>query len=213
MTGVAAAELESAGTGRRSAAASDRAPVDATAVSTLAAVAATAAWAISGRASLVPVVVVGVLALVAAVVDHRAGVIPNGLVLAGLAAVATCLAPAAMLDHRAITSVLVDVGTGYLLSGALVLFIVWLVAPRLIGGGDWKLLTVLGLAVGFVAPLAATAVLVVAFAVGLVLAAVHRRRHVILGPPLVVGYAVAVVAALARPELLDSGLIAGPGVG
>ena len=45
-----------------------------------------------------------------------------------------------------------DIVAGVVLSGAPLLFAIWLVAPRLIGGGDWKLLAVMGVAIGYLDP-------------------------------------------------------------
>ena len=55
----------------------------------------------------------------------------------------------ATLDNRMMGPLAVDLLAGLVLGGAPVVFLVWLVAPRLIGGGDWKLLVVLGAMVGF----------------------------------------------------------------
>ncbi|MDQ3544039.1 MAG: hypothetical protein M3431_09305, partial [Actinomycetota bacterium] len=79
--------------------------------------------------------------------------------------------------------------------------VIWLVAPRVLGGGDWKLLSVLGIAIGYVAPLGATVIVMGAFVGGLVVAAVVRRRNIILGPPLALGYMAAVVAVITAPDL------------
>ena len=62
--------------------------VDAGAVAAAGAVVAAGAWAVTGQAVAVPVAFVAVVAVAAAHHDTRCGRIPNGLVLAGLLAVA-----------------------------------------------------------------------------------------------------------------------------
>ena len=78
------------------------------------------------------------------------------------------------------------------------------VAPRLIGGGDWKLLVVLGAVIGFLAPASASVVPMAAFGAAAVAAAARHRRHVRLGPFLAAGYVVAIVATVVEPELFGS---------
>jgi Flp pilus assembly protein protease CpaA len=80
-------------------------------------------------------------------------------------------------------------------------FLVWLVAPRLIGGGDWKLLAVLGAALGALAPASASLMPVAAFGAAAIAAIGTQRRQLRLGPFLAAGYAAAIVAAVALPEL------------
>jgi Flp pilus assembly protein protease CpaA len=84
------------------------------------------------------------------------------------------------------------------------MFVIWLVAPRVLGGGDWKLLSVLGISVGYVAPLGATVIVMGAFASGLLVAALVRQRNIILGPPLALGYAAAVAAVVLAPDVFDN---------
>lgn len=159
------------------------------------------AWWATGEPGIVPVTVVGGLAVAAAVRDHLVGRIPNVIVLAALAVVACGWVFVGALGDRAMTSIGRDLLAGLLLSGAPALFAVWAVAPRLIGGGDWKLLGVCGLAIGCLAPLAAAVLTLVGFAIAVVVAAVGRRRHVRLGPTIAVGYVAAALAAALRPEL------------
>ena len=84
------------------------------------------------------------------------------------------------------------------------MFLVWLVAPRLIGGGDWKLLVVLGAMVGFLAPASASVIPMAAFGAATLAAAARHRRQVRLGPFLAAGYVVAIVAAVTEPELFGN---------
>jgi prepilin signal peptidase PulO-like enzyme (type II secretory pathway) len=100
----------------------------------------------------------------------------------------------------------VDLLAGCVLGGAPVVFVVWLFAPRLIGGGDWKLLAVLGAALGAIAPASASLVPMAAFgaAIASVAIAGRSRRQVRLGPYLAAGYAVAVIAAVALPDLFGN---------
>jgi Flp pilus assembly protein protease CpaA len=106
---------------------------------------------------------------------------------------------------------LADLTAGLVLSGAPAMFVIWLVAPRVLGGGDWKLLSVLGIAVGYVAPLGATVIVMGAFVGGVAAAAFVRRRNVILGPPLALGYVAAVAAVVAFPDLFANWCRAGLG--
>ena len=70
-----------------------------------------------------------------------------------------------------------------------------------LGGGDWKLLSVLGIAVGYLAPLGATVIVMGAFVVGIGIAVVSRRRDIILGPPLAFGYLTAIAAVIVWPNV------------
>lgn len=158
-------------------------------------------WLATGAAASLPVALVAGLAIAAAVADHRTGRIPNGLVLAALVVVGCGWGFVGTFDDRRMTPLGADLLGGLLLSGAPLLFLVWLVAPRLIGGGDWKLLAVCGLAIGYVAPLAAVVIVMVGFVVAVFAAAAARRRHVRLGPMLALGYVAAIAAALVVPSL------------
>jgi Flp pilus assembly protein protease CpaA len=159
------------------------------------------AWSLSGAALALTLTLVGGIAVAAAAEDAVSGRIPNGLVLLGLLVVGCSWGFVATVDNRLMRPLGVDMIAGTVLSGAPLVFIVWFVAPRLIGGGDWKLLAVLGAAVGALAPSAASVIPLVAFGAALVAAAGHRRREVRLGPYLAAGYAAAIVAALVAPAL------------
>lgn len=170
----------------------------------LAAAGACAAWWVTDVAAAVPISLVGVIGLAAAVSDARTSRIPNSLVAAALVVLACSWAFVAVLDGRPMLPLLADLAAGLVLSGAPALFVVWLVAPRVLGGGDWKLLSVLGMAMGYVAPLGATVIVMGAFIGGVGVAVTVRRRNIILGPPLALGYAAAVVAVAVWPELFGN---------
>jgi Flp pilus assembly protein protease CpaA len=170
----------------------------------LAIVAGSCAWWFSGAAVAVPLALVGGVAVAAAIEDHRSGRIPNSLVLTGVVVLACACGFVASLDNRLMRPLTVDMAAGFVLSGAPLLFAVWFVAPRLVGGGDWKLLAVLGIAVGALAPTAATLVPMAGFGAALVPVAIHRRRHVRLGPFLAIGYGTAIAAAVLAPELFGN---------
>ena len=162
---------------------------------------AAAAWWATGAAAAVPITAVGAIALAAAVSDIRTSRIPNGLIVLALVVLASSWVFVATIDNRSMAPLLGDLAAGLALSGAPAMFVIWLVAPRVLGGGDWKLLSVLGIAMGYVAPLGATVIVMGAFAGGLVVASVVRRRDIILGPPLALGYVAAIVAVIAAPDL------------
>jgi Flp pilus assembly protein protease CpaA len=155
-------------------------------------------------AASVPISLVGAIALAAAVADARTSRIPNRLILAALAVLAGSWVLVAVVDDRPMLPLLADLVSGLVLSGSPAMFVIWLVAPRVLGGGDWKLLSVLGIAVGYLAPLGATVIVMGAFVGGLVVAAVVRQRNIILGPPLALGYVAAIAAVVLAPELFDN---------
>jgi leader peptidase (prepilin peptidase)/N-methyltransferase len=178
--------------------------VDAGAVVAVGAVAGGIAGVLSGRAAAAPIAFVAVVAVAAAGADARTGRIPNGIVVAGLLAVIASWGLVSSIDGTPMSTLAREVLAGGVLSGAPALFAVWLVSPHLIGGGDWKLLAVLGLAVGYLAPGAAVVVGAVGFAGALLVAAATRRRHVTLGPSLAAGYLAAVAIAVASPHWVAS---------
>ena len=156
-----------------------------------------------GRAVAVAVVgVVGVAGL-AAVEDLRSRCISNELTLAGTACVGIGVLLAVALDDRDLGSVAGDVLLGVVASGVCVLAVVWVLRPGLIGGGDVKLLGVLGATLGLFAPLAAGLVGPVAVLVAGGMALAKRSRRIALAPGLAVGFLVAAVAGMA------SGSVAG----
>ena len=135
-----------------------------------------------------------VLALVgmAAVVDVRSARIPNELVVALVCAVLARVVVIAS-QHGPMMAVVADVTMGVVVSGGLAMFVVWLVRPQAIGGGDWKLLAAVGAAFGLIDVAAAAVAGVVAVAVQLVASAVLRRRVLPFAPALLAGSAAAVV--------------------
>lgn len=139
--------------------------------------------------------VVAFVAVAAAVHDRRARRIPNCLVVAG-AGVVVAAATGAVALGGDLGRVATDVGLGVLLGGAPLLFVTWLIAPAAIGGGDWKLLTVLGAGIGLLDPFAAPAIVLVACVVAATFAALRRQRSVAFAPPLLAGYLAACAVAL-----------------
>lgn len=163
---------------------------------------ALAAWSLTGLAVAVPLSLVGGIAIAAAIEDLHSARIPNVLVLGGLTVLFASWGVVATIDNRSMTALLADVASGWLLSSAPAMFAIWLVAPRLVGGGDWKLLSVLGAAVGMLAPPAAAVIPLVGLSAGLVVAAIRRVRVVHLGPFLAAGYLAAIAVAVELPELV-----------
>jgi Flp pilus assembly protein protease CpaA len=167
-------------------------------------VAGAVGWSLTGAAVALPIALVGGVALSAAIEDVRTGRIPNGLVVTGIVIVACSWGFVATLDNRMMRPLAVDLIAGLVLGGAPVVFLVWLVAPQFVGGGDWKLLVVLGAMIGALAPASASVMPVAAFGAAIAAAIARRSRIVRLGPFLAAGYAVAIAAAVARPELFGS---------
>jgi Flp pilus assembly protein protease CpaA len=170
----------------------------------VAVLAAAAGWWITGAAVALPLALVAGVAVAAAIEDTRTGRIPNGLIVTGITIVASSWGLVAVLDNRLMGPLALDLVAGLALGGAPVMFLVWLVAPRLIGGGDWKLLVVLGAVVGFLAPASASVIPMVAFGAAAVASAARHRRQVRLGPFLAAGYVVAIVATVVEPALFGS---------
>jgi Flp pilus assembly protein protease CpaA len=164
---------------------------------------ATVGWAVAGRAVAFPVVAVAVLSVTAGVIDATSLRIPNWVVLAGLAVLVVSVPVLAAVDHRTPREILGGVVAGWVLGGAPFLLAVWLVRPTLIGGGDWKLLSVQGATIGLLDPLAAALVLLPA-AVALAGQRVIRgpRGAVPLGPALAVGFVAGVAGAVVLDRLL-----------
>jgi prepilin signal peptidase PulO-like enzyme (type II secretory pathway) len=144
----------------------------------------------TGRPGVAAAIIVGVLAVGAAVVDERTGRIPNRLTLAALVTVLAAI-PLVAVHERGLSSVASSVGIGLLLSGAPVLFAIWILRPDLIGGGDWKLLAVLGASLGLISPVAAALAAFVACLAQFVRLVWGRRQAIPFAPSLAVGYAVA----------------------
>jgi len=145
-----------------------------------------------GEPAVAAAFLVGVMAVGAAIVDERTGRIPNRLALAALATVLAAI-PVAAVQVEDLRSVASSVGLGILLSGAPVLFAIWLARPDLIGGGDWKLLAVLGASLGLISPIAAAVAAFVACLAQFVRLARSRHRTIPFAPSLAVGYAIALV--------------------
>ncbi|MDQ3029339.1 MAG: prepilin peptidase [Actinomycetota bacterium] len=166
--------------------------------------AATATAAVAtGHVVAAPVTAVAFVVAGTAIVDARTMRIPNRLIvfgaaLAGLGAVAVSVG-----DHRPLLEVVGAGAIGWMFSGAPLMILLWVVRPASIGGGDWKLLTVAGITIGFAGPFAAALVFVIAATVQLVQASLlGRRRDLPLGPGLFAGYCVAAAAALTFNDLL-----------
>ena len=146
-----------------------------------------------GNAVLAPLTLIGALVAAAALVDERTGRIPNGLCLAGLVTLVAAM-PLVATQDQPLGSVASSVVAGLLTSGALALFLIWLVRPDLIGGGDWKLLVVIGASLGLVSPIASALAAFVACVAQFVRLTFRRRRSIPFAPSLAVGYATALVA-------------------
>lgn len=149
---------------------------------------------ISGHSVVGPLVVVGALAVVAAAVDERTGRIPNCLCLMGLASVLAAV-PFVAFQDGGLQVVTLSIVAGIVASGAPLLFSIWLLRPDLIGGGDWKLLGVLGATLGLLSPLCAALAAFVACLVQFVRLNLHRRRSIPFASGMAVGFMTAVATA------------------
>jgi leader peptidase (prepilin peptidase) / N-methyltransferase len=128
--------------------------------------------------------------------DLRTRRIPNSTILFAAAALVYLGVIAVAFERVAPADVLGGVAWGLLLSGAMALALVWLVAPHLIGGGDVKMSAVQAAALGIVDPRAAFVCGTVAVMVQLVASAVLRRRFLPFAPALFAGFAVGVVSTI-----------------
>lgn len=139
---------------------------------------------------------VGIIVAAAAAFDARSGRIPNGLVLMIAMLTAARSMTLVVTGDAPMGPIAADVVAGVVLSGSVTLFVVWLLRPSAVGGGDWKLLAVVGAAVGAVDPLAAAVVGVVAAVVQLVAAALARRRQLVFAPALLGGFVAGATATV-----------------
>jgi Flp pilus assembly protein protease CpaA len=163
---------------------------------------AAAIFVLSLLGPIVPVASVAAASGWAAVSDHRTRRIPNGVIV--VCALTVVIGALALWATRTATSseIALALVVGVLLGGGPLLFAVWVVRPAAVGGGDWKLLLSQGAALGLVAPLAASLVLLVAGPTAAVQALCRRQTSIALGPALAVGFAFAAIAAFAFPGLL-----------
>jgi leader peptidase (prepilin peptidase)/N-methyltransferase len=151
------------------------------------------AASISWRDHVAPISVVAIAVTlsaltVAALVDVAERRIPNGCVLVAAGSVVAAVVASVLGDTGGWTGA----GLGALVAGG-PLLITHLLSPAGLGFGDVKAGTVLGGALGLVAPVLAAGGLVVALLLAAVGALAARRRDVPLGPWLVVGAVAALV--------------------
>lgn len=127
-------------------------------------------------------------------IDLREHRIPNAWVLAALASALAGIVSASMLGEASLPAALGDAAWGVVLSGAVGLAVIWIVAPRLIGGGDVKLLAVVGAALGSIDPRAALVAGGTAALVQLLASTGTGRRVLPFAPALDVGLLVGVLS-------------------
>ena len=161
-----------------------------------------AVTALSTAASLPAPAVVGLTAIAtivgaAAIVDLRERRIPNSHVLA-VAAIVSVTAITLSVTQRdpTLVDVATRVGWGTIVSGAPLLFLMWLLRPTTIGGGDWKLLAAIGATLGLADPTSAIIAGWVAVAAQIAASAISRRRVLPFGPALFAGYVVGTVSTI-----------------
>lgn len=161
------------------------------------------AVAIRGDLGLGGAAAIAVVAAVSGHHDARSGRIPNRYVLVVLGLVVAGAALLVLVGDRSTSGLLANQLAALLLGGAPLLFVIWLVTPALVGGGDWKLLGALSLALGLTEPLAAGAMVALVFVSVAGDAVLRRRRHVLLGPHLALAYVVVVAVLLWSPDGFD----------
>lgn len=154
----------------------------------------------------VAVAVLAGLAVYVAIEDATTTRISNDLMLLAAGSVAAGMIGAILIDGHRGGTVVGGVAFAWLFSGAPVGFGLWWLRPDLLGGGDWKLLSVLGAGLGLWAPLAVPLILIVALPIQVVQSLVRRRRELPFGPALVAGFISAIVAAALFPETLGGPL-------
>ncbi len=150
--------------------------------------------------SEVLLIATGAILIACALIDEATNRIPNRLTLT-LALVSAASWPAIAIEgHRTLLGVATAVLSGVLLSGAPVLFVIWLVRPRLVGGGDWKLLGAVGLACGVINPLLAAVTTLVACVVQFGRFAVEHKPSIAFAPAIAAGFlgALCLVPSLER---------------
>lgn len=148
-----------------------------------------------------PLLAVSAVVLTAALVDELSGRIPNRLVLAALFLTAAGIPVVASIQATEPSSIAQLVLIGAAISGAPVLFLIWLLDPALIGGGDWKLLATAGAALGLLVPIAAVLASLVACVFQFVRFAVFRERLAPFGPAIAAGMLVALATLPAISRL------------
>lgn len=159
-----------------------------------------AAAVVSGNRFHVALAIVALLSIWAALTDHATRRIPNSLVLASLAAVVGALVVTIGIEGWG-SGAAANALAGWVISGAPLLFALWVVRPGWVGGGDWKLLGVQGTAVGLLAPVVAPIVLLGGALGGLVYRVAVGWRHAPLGPGLAAGYLGAIITAMVAGDL------------
>lgn len=141
-----------------------------------------AAWWASGYAVAVPITIVTLLTLLAAIVDFRIARLPNVASATAFAVALISVPLVASLDDRPVAATAVGALAGVAYSGAPVLFLIWLVRPASIGGGDWKMLGAVGAGIGLVLPIAALVMTTVACVIQITVGAARRIRTMPFGP-------------------------------
>jgi prepilin signal peptidase PulO-like enzyme (type II secretory pathway) len=160
------------------------------------------AWWVTGSAAALPVSILAVIILLAAIVDARIACLPNRAGATALAVVIGSFPIVANLDDRALAETVLSALAGVAYSGAPVLFLIWLVRPCSIGGGDWKMLGVLGAGIGLVLPFAALVMTFIACVIQIAASTILRRKVLPFGPAIAAGYA----AALSLLPILNQAL-------
>ena len=140
------------------------------------------AWWASDAAVAVPITIVAVVTVLAAIVDFRIARLPNVASATAFAVALISVPLVASLDDRPVAATAVGALAGVAYSGAPVLFLIWLVRPDSIGGGDWKMLGAVGAGVGLVLPIAALVMTTVACVIQITVGAARRIRTMPFGP-------------------------------
>ncbi len=154
-----------------------------------------------------PLIAVAVVVLVAAVIDEMTRRIPNRLVLVATGFLVVGIPTVAEIQSAGAPTVALRAATGVAIGGAPILFLIWLLDPALIGGGDWKLLAAASAALGLLLPVAAVVATLIACVFQFVRFVGFRERLAPFGSAIAAGMLVA-MATLPTISRLTGGELA-----
>jgi prepilin signal peptidase PulO-like enzyme (type II secretory pathway) len=152
-----------------------------------------AAWWGSGHAVAVTLTVLAIIVVLAAIVDARVSRLPNRASAAASLVVVASIPFVAVFDNRSVADTALSALAGMVYSGAPLLFAIWLVRPRAIGGGDWKMLGAIGAGIGLALPFAALVMTTIACLIQIAASTIRQQKVMAFGPSIAAGYAAALL--------------------